>query len=281
MGDDARIDGELQASRKKLLGRRGFLVGGLAAVGASLFGRINPAQATDDSALLVGESNFATKPTQLNLEASGAAFTATGNFIPGGTPVTETSGLVGLSGRLGVFGAAPNISGLTATSEDFGSVPSGRIGVLGSSPPTTSAEVAAPVGVFGISYGIGVLGASPPVSVAPTTLPVGVGGVGGDPQGTGVRAEHTAGGVALDVLGKARFSTAGGGVIAANADHQQVAASSVGANSVIAVTLMQNPKGTVVRWVERVPGTGFVIHVAPKSDKPIAFSYLVVEPGAA
>ena len=89
------------------------------------------------------------------------------------------------------------------------------------------------------------------------------------------------GGLALDVVGKARFSTAGAGTVLRNQNTAFVANPAVTANSHITVTLAGNPGNRYLQWVERNPGVGFTVRLAQVSAgprPPTPFTYLIVEP---
>jgi hypothetical protein len=86
--------------------------------------------------------------------------------------------------------------------------------------------------------------------------------------------------VAIKLLRRrAGFSTCGGDTIAAGLASKAVANPAVTATSHISVTLTGNPGAAAhVLWVERQPGTGFVLHLARRVVRSTPFSYLVVEP---
>lgn len=129
-------------------------------------------------------------------------------------------------------------------------------------------------GVVGTSEtGIGTAGAAPgdaPGMVAFSGLAAG--GPGGLPLPDG--------GLALAVEGKARFSTAGSGVVPVRADAATVSNPAVTADSHITVTFTGDPGRASVAWVERQPGSGFIVHLSGKSRWAVPFTYLIVEPGA-
>jgi hypothetical protein len=118
-----------------------------------------------------------------------------------------------------------------------------------------------------------------------------LGGIGvlGDAGGSGVGVKAKAlnqTATALQVEGKAQFSTAGSGTIAASQDSASVTNAIVTALSHITVTLTGDPgqassapgsKPAVV-WVERHPGNGFVVHMSRPVRFATPFTYLVVEP---
>jgi hypothetical protein len=91
---------------------------------------------------------------------------------------------------------------------------------------------------------------------------------------------------ALRVDGNSRFSTAGSGTIPANQDSVAVSRPFVTALSHVTVTLTGDPGQAgsvpgfkpVVVWVERQPGTGFVVHMSRPVRVNTPFTFLVVEP---
>ena len=125
--------------------------------------------------------------------------------------------------------------------------------------------------------GPGVLGIAPGSAAAVQCVSGGL--VGGD----GPPSPDPDGGLALDVVGKARFSTAGAGTIPRNQNSALVANPAVTANSHIMVTLAGNPGNRQLHWVERDPGAGFRVilaQLAPGPRPPTDFTYLIVEPAA-
>jgi hypothetical protein len=129
------------------------------------------------------------------------------------------------------------------------------------------------VGVWGFGGSNGVRGESD----------YGYGVFGLSSTGPGVAAQ---GDPALQVLGNAEFRTAGSGIIPANQDSVIVSAYFVTALSHVTVTLTGDPGQAgsvpgfkpVVVWVERQPGTGFVVHMARPVRVDTPFTFLVVEP---
>jgi hypothetical protein len=89
-----------------------------------------------------------------------------------------------------------------------------------------------------------------------------------------------AGLLALRVVGKACFSTAGAGVVRARANAATVDNPAVTADSHVTVTFTRDPGGAAVAWVERQPGTAFIVHLSSRPRRNVPFSYLIVEPGA-
>jgi len=79
-------------------------------------------------------------------------------------------------------------------------------------------------------------------------------------------------------MGKARFSTAGSGLVAAREDTAPVSNPAVTPNSHITVTFTGDPDRAQVAWVERQPGSGFVVHLSGRPRSNVPFTYLIVEP---
>ena len=165
------------------------------------------------------------------------------------------SGVLGASsGGIGVQGLSQGADGVHGESET-------GIGALGFSQSG--------IGVFGVSPGDG--------QPAVQALSAGPGFPFGEP------ADVSDGGLALDVIGKARFSTAGSDTIPQRQNSVFVANPAVTANSHITVTLATDPGPRQLRWVQRNPGIGFTAHLtsAPPPFRPeTAFTYLIVDPGA-
>jgi hypothetical protein len=167
----------------------------------------------------------------------------------------------------------------------------GNIGVLGNSPGNGVQGGGGNIGVLGISSVVGVRGSGGNSGVQAQGGTFGVdaqgdtaGVVGFSNNGTGVRA-RTNSGTALDVVGPARFSTAGAGTIPAQQNSVVVSNPAVTANSHITMTYTGNPgitsSGTfaAVVWVQRQPGTGFTARLSRKVTNATPFTYLIVEPG--
>jgi hypothetical protein len=86
-------------------------------------------------------------------------------------------------------------------------------------------------------------------------------------------------GIALDIQGTARFTSCGAGSVGAKTDTTTVVQPKVTALSHITITFVADPGDIGGFWVQRQPGTGFVLHLAKKSDVAAPFTYFVVEPG--
>jgi hypothetical protein len=131
-------------------------------------------------------------------------------------------------------------------------------------------------GEFGAGVGVqGVSGTNETFGQGPG---VGVQGISG--TGIGVQA-ISAEGMALDVAGKARFSTVGTATVPAGQESILVRDATATTASHIMVTLVGDPGARGVRWVSRAGGA-FTVHLtsAPANKRPATpFTYLIVEPG--
>lgn len=101
---------------------------------------------------------------------------------------------------------------------------------------------------------------------------------------SGIEAEGGQDGVlALDVVGKARFSTAGAATVPQGQNSVFVANAAVTSDSHISITLVSDPGPRQLRWIQRTGGSGFTVHFAggPPGQRPATqFTYLIVEPSA-
>jgi hypothetical protein len=91
---------------------------------------------------------------------------------------------------------------------------------------------------------------------------------------------ESADGIALQVRGSARFSTAGTATIPAGTDAVFVANPAVTEESHVSVTVASDPGSRQLTWVERNPGAGFTVHMSSQTKKvpETSLTYLVVEP---
>lgn len=160
-------------------------------------------------------------------------------------------GVVGFSGTgPGVLGGSKSRHGVVGSSESGAGVLGGPVGtsalagVLGGAPGDTPGVQALSAGFFGIDFG--------------------------EPDG----------GLALEVIGKSRFSTAGSAAVPAGDNAVVVANPAVTASSHIGVTLISDPGPRQLGWIERQPGSGFTVHLtaAPPPQRPATnFTYLIVD----
>ncbi len=160
------------------------------------------------------------------------------------------------------FGAGLGVSGMSGSGDGVGGGSESGAG-----------------GTFSSQSGIGVIGRSESntgvAGVSPGENP----GVWAE-SATGEGPWEPDGGLALAVVGKARFSTAGVEVVPAKVNAVAVSNSAVTAVSHITVTFTGDPGRASVVWVERQPGIGFTVHLSGRPRSAVPFTYLIVEPGA-
>ena len=158
----------------------------------------------------------------------------------------------------------PGVEGFASTGAQPGVT--GRPGVVGHASATNS-------GVRGDSDGLGpgIVGfQAGPSGVAMLAQGAQVGAIG-------LRTVNLQGGIALDVSGRARFTTAGNGTVPAKADSHAVSNPAVQANSNVIATLTSDPGDAQISWVERNPGSGFVLHLTKKLGAATSFAYFITE----
>jgi hypothetical protein len=249
---EGMVDAEGRSRREVIRGLAAAAAGAIAAGVLSAdkaeagHGTLNAVSNSFDNPAIHGENT-----------AGGPAVEGTRNGARGvlGGP---SAGVEGSSFNIGVRGDTPSGFAVLGASES-------GIGVRGESDSN--------IGVEGVSDGVGVRGFSRDgIAVDGWTF-----------NGTGVLAR---GPTALDVRGSAKFSTAASATILANQDSAFVSAPFVTALSHVTVTLTGDPGQAasqpgfkpVVVWVERQPGTGFVVHMSRPVRVDTPFTFLVVEP---
>jgi hypothetical protein len=206
----------------------------------------------------------------------------------------ESNGGIGVFGHsvdgLGVAGVSVTDTGVSGLGEIIGvsGVSHAGTAVKGRSVIGTGVDGSSEslIGVNGFSLsGIGVEGRSDS-GIGVDAFGGNVGVIGGsDTGGTGVHAANFGNGLALNVVGPARFSTAGAGTIPAQQNSVVVSDSAVTADSHITMTLTGDPGSTpaglpaVVVWIERQPGTGFIARLSRRVATATPFTYFIIEPG--
>ena len=310
-----------QRTRRDFLKYGGAAAVGLM-TGATLWGETTEANASSDGlslgefnqqdaqTTLEGGAPGTSLLLVANNAASGAALHGDGEN--GATGVVGTSaggpGLHGISdgdppGVLGESNFGTGVEGFGPAVGVFGesSGPGGR-GVLGLGPTEGGIGVRGEGSLRGVAgysiRGAGVEGASEKVEgVGGTSAEhfgvVGFGGRGGvrgiaEGDSPGVLAESGVlkggrdGGLALQVVGQARFSNAGQGTVPAGQNQSAPITPPNGLSgpSHIMVTLTGNPRGIrTVQWVD-VREDDFIVHLtptAPPNSSDVTFTYLVVE----
>jgi hypothetical protein len=221
----------------------------------------------------VDNTHNTTTTTAIKANVTGAGASAlrvyNGNFGPFGFGGEAIHGQVS-SASAGVVGLNrhPSGSGIFGQNFDTG----GGTGVIGRADNGTGVLGDSNVGpgVRGnANFGTGVYGLG------------GAHGVRGEAflsGSVGVLAENAHGGIGLRVVGRASFSMCGGDAVPTGQASQFVANASVAASSHITVTLTGDPGRANLQWVERQPGTGFVVHMSRSVATAVPFTYLIVEP---
>ncbi|HYC00586.1 MAG TPA: hypothetical protein VEC57_15740 [Candidatus Limnocylindrales bacterium] len=287
---------EARSTRREIL-RGGLLIAGAAAVGR-VAGEPRAAHAADGSALLIGRVNSGSSITTLRVPGQVPGLVVTHDTVDPNSPpdFTFTSALRGDGGSsIGVEGnSASSIGVLGQTGTPFLSDPNSpiQIGVYGASIEA--------IGVGGRSlHGFGVLGqtggdlAIDPNEEMPVSGIIGLAGFSGDPNDPGNLAgvvgfamdpnmpgilarNSSVDGLALDVRGRASFSSAGKGTVPAGADRVAVDHRSVSASSIVLVTLSSDPiGGRRLKHVEVADG-GFTVVLSGRAKVPVNFGFLVV-----
>lgn len=282
-GDGKPAESDSVPSRRSR--RQAIALAGVAAAAATVAAlgtdRGQKAHAASGDPLIIGQGNQANPgdSTLLEGDLDAAAFQVNNN-----NPATTAIGVAGRSDSgMGVWGESMTSVGVAGRSDSGPAVEgvSGGVGVRGTS-----------------GSGFGVAGASDSGTGVAAHSNTGIGveargssgvGVHGDTfDGIGVRAQclgaavpgHPTGPeLALDVIGKARFSTAGSGSVPAWAAAAPVLNPAVTAASHITVTFTEDPGRALVSWVQRVPGIGFRVHLSSRLHREAHFTYLIVEPG--
>jgi hypothetical protein len=300
-GSDDAPATEPRRTRREIL-RGGLLIAGAAAAARVAGGGAKAAEAADDSPLILGQMNDASKTTSLLTPpgTTGLSVMAGTNLDPNapagiddfalrsalrGSAVDaigirgysqHNTGVVGQAGTalhtdpnqpiiFGVFGASADAIGVAGRSL----MNSGVLGHTGgqfSGDPNTPLPIAGIIGLAGIS--------TDPNNPDPDYA--GVVGFAQDPNNPAILARNFSEGLALNVQGRALFSSAGKGAIPAGVDRVLVSHSAVTPTSVVLVTLSSDPVGgRRLKFVIAENG-GFTVVLSSKAKLPVNFGYLVV-----
>jgi len=108
----------------------------------------------------------------------------------------------------------------------------------------------------------------------------GIGVAGGSLNGVALEGSAPSGEAALRVNGKARFSHLAWNTFPAGQHTGFVPHFAVTATTHIAVTLTSDPGGAALQWVERLPGSGFRVHLTKAVRAATTFSYFMAYPFA-
>jgi hypothetical protein len=272
------------------------------------------AAAADGDPLILGNANEASAGTSLtNLGANGlnvhnpnggVAFGASSSSGIGASFSSESGQALVASGP-SQFSASsgfavsvdnPDGGGIqihSGPAEDDPSIKANRFSTVLGDPAPAIVGVSSLPGSWSDGPNIGVLGGSGTGEGlhGHSTSGVGVGascdsGVG--MQGysaTGIGGwfltEDVGGGIALRVSGIAEFDHVGSAEVPAGQNSVFVDNPTVKESSHITVTLISDPGGRSLRWVEKSPGSGFWVHLTgagPKNRPPTGLTYQITEP---
>lgn len=255
----------------------GHAAAGIGVLGSSQSFRGVYGHSDDDTGVqgdsINGAGVFGASEHESGVGVQGTSFTGLGTGVEGSSVSGAGVRAFSESGH-GVFAGSNSGTAIDATSDT-------GVGVLGWSPEGT--------GVVGIGSIVRGLGSVP--EAAPAVLGIAPGAAAAVRAASGNLVPDTAGtvpvpapdgGLALDVIGQARFSTAGNATIGAEEDSHVVPLPAVTADSHVSISLTGDPGDRSLKWVERDPGIGFRVHFVgghPRRRPTVTFSYLMVEPG--
>ena len=106
----------------------------------------------------------------------------------------------------------------------------------------------------------------------------GIGVSAGSLRGIAMEAFAPGAEAAIRVTGKARFSHLAFNTIPAGQHSVFVPHFDVTATAHITVTLTSDPSGAAVQWIERLPGSGFRVHLTKAVKTATTFSYFIAYP---
>lgn len=248
-------------------GRRDVLAGAVGAVGviaAEAVMKATPAQAADGDPVLQGRDNGPATGRTMVFTANNSEFAslADPNSSKGSVGVYGHGGAAGVVGE-GAFSNSPGVIGIGLNNGDgvYGIGGSLGSGVFGEGGPSGGP------GVFGVAKngGPGVQGAAQANGdgvMGQATSGNGVHGRAITSTGTGVLAENTAGGTALEVAGPAVFSRSGVLTISAGKSTVTKTGVTLTAASLVLATLQQSRAGIFVQAaVPDVSHSSFTIHL--------------------
>jgi hypothetical protein len=277
MGNSTEREGVLgeATDRRKVI--TGVAATAAAAV-AAVLARSEPARASAGDAFYLGQVNDAgTATTELDAHGDGDALVIKSSGGNGGALRVESEtnnnpvlSVVRTGTAPGVFGGNSVLSAVNLGPGEalFGMGATGGVAGLARIPGPNPGTWTPGVGVYGKSgSGPGVQGES--------MTGRGVYGKALQPGATALAAENTVGGLALDVTGKSRFSTAGVGAIPAGATSTTIAAPVDPATSVVLITPMADTQRQSL-YVQIATGS-FTVNINDKSHPAIPFGWLAIE----
>jgi hypothetical protein len=274
--DDTRTT----ASRRAVLAAA---LGGAAAWIATALGQAQNVRAGSDGDVVLGASNTAAAVTTIEFAGNDALVgrsaapthsglwgdnTGNGYGVSGSTAGATTAGVWGNNsssgtGVKGTSASGPGLSGSSTKNAIFGSS-SGDLytGVWGE-------NTAAGYGVYGTT------GSADAAGVWGVNSAAGMGVQGTSDSGIGVSAGSKTG-VALDVVGKARFSRSGKASVLAGKKSVKVTLAGVTASTLVFANLATNASGRYVAAV--VPAAGsFTIYLNANAAAKVSVAWLVAD----
>jgi hypothetical protein len=243
-------------------GRRALILGAAAAgagTAVSLAGGTDPANAANGNPVELGKKNFATATTWV-INRHGTALAARTSGL-GRSALAGINTTVGRGvGGAGVTGSAVDTAGVEGTSGNAaGVLGSGVIGVSGFSP-----------------YGPGVVGESDREYGVLGQSNSGIGVYGFSGSGPGVVAQSTDS-TALQVVGKAEFSTSGVATVKKGTKAVTVTFAGVTTSSIVLATMQELRSGIGV--AAAVPGSGsFTITLTRTAAVDTRVGWFVIGP---
>jgi hypothetical protein len=225
---------------------------------AAAFGSTTTASATQGDPLIAGTINTETSATSVSNTGAGDGLVAQGadgrglrgteGFACSATSYPPCAGVFGEGDHAGVVGNGL-FDGVGVEGDAFE-----QPGVLGQGQPGVEG-----VGDLSGASSVGVKGTSP------------------DPSGTGVIAEATAGGTALQVTGPAVFSRSGFAIVTAGNDSVEVQSMPLTATSLVLAVLQVNRPGVIVRAVvPHIASSSFTIWLNRSSIQNVRVAWFIV-----
>jgi hypothetical protein len=276
--------------------------GALGVIAAEALAAAPPAQATQGSAVLLGQNNngataatglFATSGESAVLADPGNGTGVSGSGASNGPGITGNgggfgSGVIGSGGPDNAFGVegfgtgtAPGVFGSGGASNGpgvFGTGKGSGAGVGGNGGPNNGPGI---LGFGGGNSGDGVQGFSVGGSgsgvLGSASGGSGLHGKANAARGVGVLAENTAGGTALKASGRAVFSTSGILTVAAGSSKATRKGVALTGASLVLATLQQDVPGIWVRAaVPNVQGRSFTVHLSKAVPAKTKVAWFVV-----
>lgn len=182
---------------------------------------------------------------------------------------------------IGVFGGSgtgPGVKGVSQSGPGARGETTSSVNAAVEGHNSDSGHNAAGVRGTASGNGMGVDGQSPDGAGVSGASANGVGVHAGSLNGVALLAFAPAGQRAIQVGGKAGFSTVGAGSIPAKSSSAFVAQAQVSATSHITVVLTSDPgNAAVVQWVDRAAGSGFTVHLSRGTQDATSFTYFIAD----